>query len=593
MAASGTWENSLVENSSGTWSYSDSKVLTISGSGEMPDFTAPMEGQPWVDCLEDVTSINVQYGITKIGNYCFANSVTLETLVLPSSVTVIGESAFYYSGVFSVLAMPGIVEIGDRAFCGSTYKYISFPETLRTIGAYAFSQCGAESVDLPNGVETIGERAFYNNAIASIHIPASVKEIGSKAFEQNKLTSITNDSPYYSVIYNALFDSGATTLLQYPQSDTRTKFTIPDSVTTLADRCFAYSENLQEVYLTSNVKTIGEYAFMHCDSLSSIEIPGSVTKIGRQCFGSCNSLNSVVLQEGITEIAAAMFFACESLSEISIPDSVTKIGDQAFQSSGLTEITIPGSVGSGLGQSVFSRCTSLETVNVCKGVTLINFTDFANCDVLFYLTLPNTITEIRGSAFKNSGIAQLTLLARTPPTIGTNILSGTAPRIVVPYGCGETYKTADGWIEYEDRIYEGASLFDLKGFLTGYALGLAGKPLPFAKKTPIAYSYNGTVLPGLPEWDRESYPYAGIFLMGDGSTYRLYCSASPMYGGASINYIRQPAIYYICDGNSWGEPTEQTTTVQSPAIWANHDVTYTEGGDSVYLSASDPIPIYE
>lgn len=46
-------------------------------------------------------------------------------------------------------------------------------------------------------------------------------------------------------------------------------------------------------------------------------------------------------------------------------------------------------------------------------------------------------------------------------------------------------------------------MIDMKSWLTGFALGLCGKPLPFAKKTPIGYSYNGTVLPEEQESDTD------------------------------------------------------------------------------------------
>ena len=46
-------------------------------------------------------------------------------------------------------------------------------------------------------------------------------------------------------------------------------------------------------------------------------------------------------------------------------------------------------------------------------------------------------------------------------------------------------------------------MIDLKSWLTGFALGLCGKPLPYAKKTPIGYSYNGTVLPEEQEDDTD------------------------------------------------------------------------------------------
>lgn len=48
--------------------------------------------------------------------------------------------------------------------------------------------------------------------------------------------------------------------------------------------------------------------------------------------------------------------------------------------------------------------------------------------------------------------------------------------------------------------------FDLRSWLTGFALGLSGKPLPLSSKTPIVPE-----LPELPEWDKETYPYMFLY----------------------------------------------------------------------------------
>lgn len=155
--------------------------------------------------------------------------------------------------------------------------------------------------------------------------------------------------------------------------------------------------------------------------------------------------------------------------------------------------------------------------------------------------------------------------------------------------------------------------FDLKAWLVGFALGLAGKPLPFAKpkQTPVAYLYNGVRLPPLPEWDREKYLYVYIWAVGwthpsDYITmYKLDVCSSPIrYGmvdGELSAYLEAgtESAMYNCpktDGEfkAWEYHSEYvlSKTAKVYPFWTNHDVISDTDG-SVYYAASDPVPVYE
>lgn len=147
---------------------------------------------------------------------------------------------------------------------------------------------------------------------------------------------------------------------------------------------------------------------------------------------------------------------------------------------------------------------------------------------------------------------------------------------------------------------------DLTSFLKGLALGLAGKPLNLAEKekTLVGYSYNGTVLPALPEWDKAAYPYAYVFKVRSVDSYKLCFLASALVhnGGDSIlvdtptdDGIAQCAYYFAPSSDTdWVDADDGVFESGNMILllrWANHDVCDNDG--NIYLAASDPVPVYE
>lgn len=149
---------------------------------------------------------------------------------------------------------------------------------------------------------------------------------------------------------------------------------------------------------------------------------------------------------------------------------------------------------------------------------------------------------------------------------------------------------------------EPVKAFCLRSWLTGFALGLAGKPLPLAvAKKLVGYSYNGVVLPKLPEWDKETYPCAYIVENGyadtEGYEYGLvfYTKAITVVKDAEgphegWHYFFDGLLYRYID-NAWTEwPEDVGFGLGGKIVWSNTDVYYGSGG--LYLATSEPVPVY-
>ncbi|ELP88643.1 hypothetical protein EIN_402010 [Entamoeba invadens IP1] len=65
-----------------------------------------------------------------------------------------------------------------------------------------------------------------------------------------------------------------------------------------------------------SVKSIGEYCFYECDSLSSVYIPSSVRSIGYYCFSRCYSLSSVTISLSVTYINDYCFHECFLIGDL-------------------------------------------------------------------------------------------------------------------------------------------------------------------------------------------------------------------------------------------------------------------------------------
>lgn len=76
-------------------------------------------------------------------------------------------------------------------------------------------------------------------------------------------------------------------------SDSLYSVTIPESITTIDNGCFAYS-GLTEIWLPKTLETIEALAFCGTN-LGAIDLPKSVTTIGEDAFDECENLTSITL----------------------------------------------------------------------------------------------------------------------------------------------------------------------------------------------------------------------------------------------------------------------------------------------------------
>ena len=134
-----------------------------------------------------------EYGIWK---YAFCSCYSLTSIIIPNSVTSIGDYAFYFCTSLTSITIPdSVTSIGNSAFhyCGSLTS-ITIPDSVTSIGNDAFYNCDSlTSITIGNSVTSIGSHAFRNcDSLTSITLPDSVTRIGSYAFYNCSSLTIIN-----------------------------------------------------------------------------------------------------------------------------------------------------------------------------------------------------------------------------------------------------------------------------------------------------------------------------------------------------------------------------------------------------------------
>ncbi len=290
-----------------TWEFTSDNVLTISGTGDMYDYS------------------------NELGNYCPWFIYIYELIWIEDPNDIYGMEGDYYCANHVVIE-EGVTSVGNYAFnSGYMISDIVLPSTLKRIGDYAIG-CRAETITLPAAVTEIGEGAFSGcSRLKNIEV-----EPGSSA---------------YCDVDGVLFDKDVETLIIYPAGREEESYSVPSTVKEVGDHAFeGYHTPLKEIHFPKIVEKIGAYSFAWNESIENFPIPPYVTSIGDYAFYGSDikeivvprnvtdwgewtfyksGLEKITIMEGVTAIPKGTFYYCD-LETAWIPSSVKSIGESAF-----------------------------------------------------------------------------------------------------------------------------------------------------------------------------------------------------------------------------------------------------------------------
>lgn len=344
-----------------------------------------------------------------VGEGCFENFTSLESIILPSNVSGAMEGAFRGCTSLRVVGFQGNVTIiGDYAFdgCTSLSQVGTIPNTynlpyVSQIGKGSFQYCkgeGSIALVLSDTFDNVnvGDYAFLNSGVSK------VKRLDPSTTGADGRTTIILGIGSFSGSSIVSFES--LELKNLPQEVFKgcvhlESVVLESGCNGVGTSSFEGCVSLSGIYCTDNsIQTIGSKAFSGCTNLLEIGSSNGVVKlssvksIGSDSFKNCKSISDVYLPE-CSSVEVNAFEGCRSLKEIDLKNSslhgdsisdltiLTAIPNYAFSGTLIEKVLLSTTLTS-MGDRSFSNCTALESISMgltdSKGLHVLGNVNFGS-----------------------------------------------------------------------------------------------------------------------------------------------------------------------------------------------------------------------
>ena len=346
--------------------------------------------------------------------------VLLKTLILPESITTIGEGILARCDTLHSLQTPLLGASQESTqylgylFGATTHennardipvslKCLKMTGEWQTLPAYALFDCNdLICLSLPESLTVVEKFAIYNGAsLRQIDGLEKVVTFGDRSLMScSSLQTLTIGNHAQTIGFGAFEGCMSLRAISLPfVGRNHTENTYLGYIFGAAQPDFAkgfYPKNLARITLTEVCQTLGDYAFFECETLKEITMSNRLTTIGVRAFYGCTSLWSVKIPDSVTTIRELAFAKCDALTTIDFGKGLTTIGINAFYDcDSLTEIILPASLKS-LPASCFAGCIALSKIDL-GGVTEVGAEAFRHCKAVTTVTANGKVNFEKGN----------------------------------------------------------------------------------------------------------------------------------------------------------------------------------------------------
>ena len=397
-------------------------------------------------------SVAIPEGVTTLGSHAFANCFRLESVSIPDSLVNIGSHALRSERLINVQVSPdhpvfavenkalinkqnmklvrflgpditgtyeiaqGIRTIGEGAFEFGRMSSVIIPDSVTSVGDEAFCFCKElKTLTFPDSVTSVGREAFYRCFdLESVVIPDSVTEIGDDVFECcSSLTSIqiSPDHPVYECSDLVLVNReekkiiGASGVLSG-------KYAVPDGILSIADNAFYGCRDLKELFIPESVTELGDYitwedtviracagsaAQRYCEEHSEVkfreispkDFTDTVQQLEREKANEVLPESKPVSQYSEDENSTRESGMFQYKVKWDGTVRITKANE--FLTDGNIPAELDGRKVTSIGMDAFLDCASLKTVVIPEGVESVEYSAFWNCARLESISIPASV----------------------------------------------------------------------------------------------------------------------------------------------------------------------------------------------------------
>lgn len=335
-----------------------------------------------------------------------------------------------YNGTNPYLVLPRKVTIGGKEYavttlgagvfdCDSSINAVYIPQTISSVESMAFNKnynlkiyceidCDEETV--PEGWANNWRGSNNDNIV-----------IGNTNIAGWYIYKITNSSSNKACILRYIGQENQ--LVVRDTTIISNKYYFIDSI---GNEAFLRCNSIKELTIPKTIKKIDNYAFLYCDSITTLRY--NTNAIGRN-FANHMSLKTVLIGDAVTSIADWTFSNCSDLEVVTFGESVKAVGNNAFANCSKLKNVDFASIESlckikfdinesnpmELSHSLYINGEEVVDVYIPKTVSSISNRTFSGCSNLTSVSIPKSVTSIGEEAFQNCSNLTIFCEAKSQP----------------------------------------------------------------------------------------------------------------------------------------------------------------------------------